>query len=423
MILSQLILTNFRSYSSREFSLSPEVTLVIGPNTSGKTNLLEAVYLLSTGKSLRAGVESEMIQWGKEWARVESQITTDQTDKSTDDTDLGVDFSVSSEVEIIGALAEKKSQQGKESDSLLCKESDSFPVSGEPAADESAKLEVFIEVNESNNHTRKQFKVNGVKKGLGEFQGALRVVVFSPESLRLVLGRPSRRRSYLNRVLSALDFSYFHTLEEYRKVVRNRNKLLWQVREVGISKARLEFWDEQLFDLGGNIYEARKEFIEELNRKLSDLGLGVRLFYQPSVLDRELYEERLPQEIGKTTTLWGPHRDDFRFERTRMKQMGTDENRSNLKSVVRAGRDLAVFGSRGEQREAVFGLCLAELEVVSERVGTRPILLLDDIFSELDEAHRKGVLQVLPRQQTIITSAEPELLNSGLMDKAKVIEL
>ena len=379
MILSQLTLTNFRSYSERVFSFSSGINLVVGPNTSGKTNLVEAIYLLSTGKPLWALLESEMVRWGENWARVEGQITIDRTDGSTDNADLGVDLSVSGEIE----------------------------------GGDKMELEVFIERN-SNNHTRKQFKLNNVKKSLGEFQGNLRVVAFSPESLRLILGRPSRRRSYLDRVLSSLDSSYFRILEEYRKVLKNRNKLLWQIREVGISKARLEFWDGQLFDLGGKIYEAREEFIGELNQRLSGSALEISLSYQPSVLDRRRYTERLPQEIEKAATLWGPHRDDFRFFRinSNYDRVGTD-----------GGKDLAVFGSRGEQREAVFALCLAELEVVSERVGARPILLLDDIFSELDEAHRKRVLEVLPRQQTIITSAEPELLNSGLVEKTKVIEL
>ena len=387
MILKKLSLTNFRNYSEGEFLFSSEATLVVGPNTSGKTNLIEAICLLSTGRSLGASQESEMIQWGKNWARIEGQVTADQTGRRTDNVDLGIDLSVSGEIEENGG---------------------------------GGKLEVFIEALPNpllerdgamvtgRNHTRKQFKVNGVRKSLGEFQGAFRVVVFSPESLRLVLGRPSRRRSYLDRVLSSLDFSYFHNLDEYQKVVRNRNQLLWRIRERRIPRERLEFWDEKLFDLGEGVYAKRKELVLGLNQKLSDLGLGVELLYGPSVLDRGLYEERLPVEIERAITLWGPHRDDFKFTR-----MHANE-----------GRDLAVFGSRGEQREAVFSLCLAELEVVSERVGERPILLLDDIFSELDEPHRRRVLGVLPKQQTIITSAEPELLNSSLKKKeATVIKL
>ena len=443
MTLKKLILTTFRSYSSREFSFSPGINLVVGPNTAGKTNLLEAIYLLATGKSLRAGVESELIGWGGEWARVEGLIA-ENTEKYVDnaEADLGIDLSVSSE---IPSAFRSLSIPGGEGEELSFKGSPKLS-SEEFAAGGDIQLEVFIEANEGNNHTRKQFKVNGVKKGLGGFQGTLRVVVFSPESLRLILGRPNRRRSYLNRVLSSLDFNYFHTLDGYRKVVRNRNKLLWQIREFGIPKERLEFWDEKLFLLGGQLYESRKSFINRLNQKILELGLEISIVYEPSILDRGFYNERLPKEIAKATTRWGPHRDDFRFTRPQAKpdssirhsKLVSESDRRILNQVqdddVAKGvaKDLAIFGSRGEQREAVFALCLAELEAVSEHVKAspgsshvprRPILLLDDIFSELDEAHRKRVLEVLPKQQTIITSAEPELLNSGLMVRAKVIEL
>lgn len=407
MILKKLSLTNFRNFSKEEFLFSPQVSLIVGPNTSGKTNLIEAIYLLSTGKSMRASLEAEMIRWGESWARVEAILRPDPAEENlqglgpptlkvkesagrTTAADLGIDFSVSSEL--------KPDETKPEGLGDL-----------NPSGLESLKgLEVFIERGDDN-HSRKKFKINGVKKDLGEFQGSFRVVIFSPESLQLVLGSPNRRRNYLDRVLSSLDTFYFRALDEYQKVVKNRNQLLWQIRERGIPRERLEFWDGKLFNLGEEIFAKRRELISDLNQKLSDLGLGVTLSYQPSVLDKNLYEERLSEEIGKAATLWGPHRDDLIFLRKRIQ---TDKD-----------TDLSRFGSRGEQREAVFALCLSELEVVSGRTGERPILLLDDIFSELDESHRKRVLEVLPKQQTIITSAEPELLNSGLKKEAKVIKL
>jgi len=370
MILEKLHLVNFRSYSEREISFSTGTTLVIGPNTAGKTNLLEAVYLLSSGRSLSASAESDLIHLGANWARVGGVLLADGRDGRLADAGLGVDLSVANE-------------SGK---------------------DDSTELEVFISRGE-NGRSAKQFKVNGVKKSLGSFQGIFRVVVFSPENLRLVSGSPSRRRNYLDRVLSSLDPFYFRALDEYQKVLRNRNQLLWEIRERGVAQGRLEFWDDKLFSLGEGIFVKREELFSDLGSRLTTLGLGLELSYRPSVLERSLYGERLPAEIARATTLWGPHRDDFLF--------------------LRAGeeRNLAAFGSRGEQREAIFALCLAELDVVTNRVGERPALLLDDIFSELDEAHRQKVLEVLPKQQAIITSAEPELLNSGLMDRAEVIRL
>ena len=370
MILEKLHVVNFRSYSEREVSFSPGTTLVIGPNTAGKTNLLEAVYLLSSGRSLSASVESDLIHLGADWARVGGVLLADGRDNRLADAGLGVDLSVADE--------------GGKNDAM--------------------ELEVFIARGE-NGRSTKQFKVNGVKKGLGAFQGVFRVVVFSPEYLRLVSGSPSRRRRYLDRVLSSLDPFYFRALDEYKKVLRNRNQLLWEIRERGAARRNLEFWDDKLFALGEEILAKRTGLFSDLGSRLATLGLGLELSYRPSVLERVFYGERLPAEIARATTLWGPHRDDFLF--------------------LRAGeeRNLATFGSRGEQREAVFALCLAELDVVTNRVGERPALLLDDIFSELDEAHRQKVLEVLPKQQAIITSAEPELLNSELMGSAGVIQL
>lgn len=368
MILQTVQLTNFRSYAQSRFSLAPETTLVVGPNTAGKTNLLEAIYLLSTGRSLRANVEAEVIRQGETWTRVEGFLLPDGAASDLDRA-LGIDFSVLEEATERGGLA----------------------------------LEVFITLNGENTRVQKQFKVNGVKKSFGDFQGTFRVVIFSPESLNLVLGNPGRRRAYLDRVLSSLDTNYFRAWEDYQKVVRNRNQLLWQIGGRGCTPEQLAFWDEQLFTLGAQISGERLRLFADFNDHLVDLGLQLHLNYQPSFLDRNLYAERLSQEIIRQTTLWGPHRDDFQF--------------------LDGERNLAVFGSRGEQREAVLALCLAELEVVASRTGERPILLLDDIFSELDEAHRHRVLEVLPKQQTLITSAEPELLNSGLQTASEVIRL
>lgn len=380
MILKQLTLTNFRNYASRTFTFSPQTTLIVGPNAVGKTNVLEAIYLLSRGETMRASLGEELVEFRKDWARVEAELTDDMVGSKQKE-DIGVDFSVSEEV----AELEK----------------------------EREKLEVFVGKNGNGGH-KKVFKVSGVEKSQEEFQFQFRVVLFSPQSLRLILGSPSRRRSYLNRVLSSVDFSYYHQQKEYKDVVRNRNKVLWKINEFGTARKELHYWDKKLYSLGQHITEDRKDLIQDLNEELENLGWEIQLFYESSSLEKELYRERVEQEIERTTTLWGPHRDNLRFI-----QINTNGESSRMGT----NRDLAVYGSRGEQREAVFALCLAELEVVSERAGERPIFILDDIFSELDSEHRKRILEVLPRQQSIITSAEPELVNSGLMDTAKIIEL
>jgi len=386
MILKNITLTNFRNYSSRMFTFSPQTTLIVGPNAIGKTNVLEAIYLLSRGEAIRASVGEELVEFGKAWSRVEGLLTAEDVEKYSEgaEGDLGVDFSVSEEVENL--------------------------------AGEGKKLEAFIGKN-SNGGYKKVFKVNKVDKTQEEFQFQFGVAIFSPQSLRLILGSPSRRRNYLNRVLCSTDHSYYHKHKEYRDVVRNRNKVLWKINEFGTPRKELYYWDEKLYSLGQQITEDRGELLHDLNVELGKLEWGIRLEYKPSFLKKDLYKERVEKEIERTTTLWGPHRDDFHF-------LG-DGIDTDLEQNLRGStsRNLAVFGSRGEQREAVFALCLAELEVVAERVGDRPILLLDDIFSELDREHRKKILRVLPRQQSIMTSAEPELVTSGLMDTAEIIDL
>ncbi|MEA2020613.1 MAG: DNA replication and repair protein RecF [Patescibacteria group bacterium] len=372
MFLQEVVLTQFRNYGGKSFSFDPDVTVIVGPNTAGKTNLLEAIYLLSQGEPLRATVGEELILFGKQWARVEGWVNFEYKPP-----EVGVDFSVSSEV----------------------------------AADSVAtKFEVFLEKCEG--ATRKVFKVDKIEKSKSDFQNKLRTVVFCPESLNLILGSPSVRRDYLDRVLSSLDYKYYRSLKEYDKIVRNRNKVLWQIKEFDVPKKRLHFWDKKLFSLGKVLFQKREHLIGLLNRELENLGWEIQLRYDPSRLREDVYGDRLAEEISRATSLWGPHRDDFLFVRPNFSEV----NGSKL-------RDLSIYGSRGEQREAVIALFLAELAVVSQNTERQPILLLDDIFSELDQKHRKKVLQVLPRQQSLVTSAEPDLLNSGLLHSSRVIEL
>ncbi len=370
MFLRKVVLTQFRNYAKKSFSFDPEITVIVGPNTAGKTNLLEAIYLLSQGEPLRATTGEELILFGKDWARVEGWTSEDKQDL------VGVDFSISSEV---------------------------------PSHSEATKFEVFLE--NCGDTTSKVFKIDKVEKTKSDFQNKLRTVVFSPESLDLILGSPSSRRDYLDKVATSLDYTYYNSLKEYDKVVRNRNKVLWQIREFGVPKKRLRFWNKKLFSLGTRLYRERKNLIDLLNKELAKLSLGIQLKYKPSRLREGAYGKRLPQEISRAMSLWGPHRDNFLFVHAETSEVST------------ALQDLSIYGSRGEKREAVIALFLAELAVVSQSTEERPVLLLDDVFSELDEKHRKKILQVLPCQQSLVTSAEPDLLNSGLLHSARVIEL
>ncbi len=361
MTLKTLSLTNFRNYSSANFAFGPTTTLVVGPNTAGKTNLLEAIYFLATGRSFRATHDREAIAQGKPFANVKCQMSNVKYDDGKD-------------------------------------------------------LELQILANENGENTSsKRFKVNGVKKRLSDFAGNLRAVYFGPEEILLVTGSPSRRRKYLDSVLVQVDREYARALLEYEKVLRQRNRLLVLIREGEGKRNQLDFWDEKLWNLSEIISGKRALLVDSLN-----IGLGGKLkliVYQSKRSPVGIYDLR-EREIAAGMTLYGPHRDDFRFV---VAELALPRKEGNVN--IATTRDLAIFGSRGEQRLAVLHLKLAELEFISERVGERPVLLLDDIFSELDENNRERVLELLGKQQTIVTTTDLEQIDGGKLGPHEVIHL
>lgn len=351
MILKSLQLQNFRSYKDQTFKFSSGVTLIVGPNTSGKTNLLEAIYLLATGKSFRAQVEEEMISYDKELARVRVEI------KSGEEKD---------ELEILlttGQIGKKRVM-------------------------------------------KKQYLVNGVKKRQADFIGSLNCVLFGPEDLEIVIGSPSIRRDYLDSVLEQVDRDYRRASLSYKKSLRQRNRLLEQIRDKGRPKSSLFLWDKLLLENGDIISQKRKELIDFINQQPDYFG-DLVINYEKSLLSPQRLKKYQEKEIAAGMTLIGPHRDDFTL---------------NLVSDSEE-RNLHLFGSRGEQRTAVFSLKLSELEYVAKKTGQRPVLLLDDIFSELDQQRRQQLVKVIPKQQTIITTIDIHLVHPAYRRKVKVVKL
>jgi DNA replication and repair protein RecF len=352
MILSNLQLQNFRSFRKKELKFSSGTTLVVGPNTSGKTNLLEAIYLLATGKSFRAGVEAEMIHYGQEVARVKGQV---------------------------------KGEEGRDNLEIVLT---TGQVGGERAA-------------------KKRYLLNGNGKRMVDFVGQLRCVLFGPEDLEIIINSPSIRRDYLDSVLEQVDRDYRRASLSYKKGLRQRNKLLEQIRDEGKPRSILFFWDKLLLENGAVITQKREAFLNFVNEQPDYFG-QLNLGYDKSIISPQRLEKYEKAEVAAGITLVGPHRDDF--------VVGIKNQESGIRNLHR-------YGSRGEQRTAVFSLKLAELEFFAEKTNERPVLLLDDIFSELDHERRGHLLEVIPKQQTIMTTTDIHLVDPAYRRKVQIIEL
>ena len=347
MILKQIHLQNFRNFLSQEFKFTTGINLVVGPNTVGKTNLLEAIFLLASRKSFHARLEEEMINYQKEIGRLKAKVTSEGQ-------------------EII--------------------------------------LEIILTRGELNGArvAKKKYLVNGVGKRMMDFLENFRVVYFGPQDLEIIVNSHSIRRDWLDLFLEQADRDYRRASLSYKKGLKQRNRLLEQIRDEGKPRNTLFFWDKLLIENGGVMTQKRKEFIDFINQQPERFG-KLEVYYDKSLILPQRLAKYAEEEIAAATTLVGPHRDDF------------------VVSVEK--RNLHKFGSRGEQRTAVFSLKLAELEFMAKKIGKRPVLLLDDIFSDLDHQRRKHLLEVIPKQQTIITTYDIHLVEKNYLKKMEVIKL
>ncbi len=342
MGIRKIQLFDFRNIKKNIFEFSKGVTVIVGPNASGKTNILESLFLLSSGKSFKARIEAEMIGYDSSIARITGIAS-------------------------------------------------------------NLKLETILTRGE-NGWPRKKLLVNGVSKRLIDFAGNFKVTLFGPWDLDLVTASPSLRRNFLDAVLSQADREYRRAILSYEKGLRQRNRLLYRIREEGLSRSQLLFWDKLLIRNGNYISVKRGEFIDFINATGGLNDQEFDLTYDNSAISQGRLEQYINEEIASASTLVGPHRDDFIFK--------TGEPRKS--------RDLSRFGSRGEQRMSVLWLKLAELAFMEAKTGERSTLLLDDIFSELDHEHRKVVVGVLDKQQTVITTADEHFIE-GLKKVEKIL--
>ena len=376
MLIYKIHLTKFRNFKKKNFEFSPKTTVIVGPNASGKTNILESLFLFASGKSFRARLEEEMISYNSSLARI---------------------------VAVVGTMNKPLGTKG------IIKNRDYSKY------DKPTKLEVVltrgeIEIGENRfeKAPRKRLLVNGLGRRLVDFIGNFRIVLFGPWDLDLVTESPSLRRRFLDTVLSQVDRDYRRASLSYEKGLRQRNRLLWQIREdpsLVSGRARLLFWDKLLIKNGDYISRVREEFIDFVNESPDFDGQDFSLEYDKSAISETRLEQYREEEVAAATTLVGPHRDDFVIK------LKTQASKSKEKE-----RELARYGSRGEQRMGVLWLKLAELSFIEEKTQEKPTLLLDDIFSELDHQHRKIVMRATKGQQTIITTADPHFIKNLNVD-------
>lgn len=356
MKILSLDLEQFRNYEKKSFKVDDPLTIICGPNGSGKTNVLEAIELLSVARSPRVSREEELIRISSNYARVSATL------------------------------------------------------------DSKEHLEVVLSRKPDSTRIVKTCKVNGAQKTGPRFIGILPTVYFSPEDIRLVAGSPSRRREHLDRMLSQVDREYHSALSTYTRILKQRNKLLERLRGQilrAIDEPQLSFWNDKLVETGQVVQTKRADFFTYANEKYPDIsktlfpyGDVVRLTYRQSTLTKEKLQSMRHQELVRGATQIGPHRDDFDFLSDQF-----------------AGRSLKGYGSRGQQRTAVLCLKVLELDFLRNHSKTNPILLLDDIFSELDETYRSHITTIAKNQQTIITTADFESIPETMKSTANMIQL
>ncbi len=309
-------------------------------------------------------------------------------------------------VEAVHALATGNSFRAGITDEMISFDQELGRVKGIVEADsEELELELLLTrgIVQGKKTQKRLYSINGTRRSKRKFVGNLMSVVFRPEDMRLIEGSPARRRDFLDTPLQLLSVEYQQSLSTYGKALVRRNKLLTQIREGEVPRSVLTYWTLTILKHGQLIQQHRQQFVESF--KGVDFPLNFRIEYDVSVISEERLAYYADREIAAGHTLVGPHKDDIQ--------------------VFLEDRDVAIYGSRGQQRMAVLWLKQGELAYVTQQAGHRPVLLLDDILSELDENHQSVVTNQLQLGQTIITSADAHIsqIVSKTVDDFEIIEL
>ena len=352
MRVETLFLRNFRNYHYLELDLDPNLNIFVGANAQGKTNLLESLFFVATGRSFRTKSEEELVLWGKESCAAGARILHNR---------------------------------------------------------QSEKLYVTYQLEQR----KKQYFSNGLEVKKSAFSGRLHVVLFTPEDLTVVKGSPQTRRKYLDEIICRISPLYAYSLSRYQHILRQRNQLLKTYREKIIASAELASWNIQLAREGAKLIAKRQFVLHRLgllarlsHRKLTGREESLAVNYQTNIAKEilpktDMIEQALLQALRENEkkecrvgqTLIGPHRDDINFTL----------NNKNAR----------LYASQGQQRTLILALKMAEIELIKSECGEFPILLLDDVFSELDERRRHFVIENIEgKVQTLITGTTAEGMNA-----------
>lgn len=364
-MLRKLVLENFRNYKNQEmdFVSKPGLTYLIGDNGQGKTNLLEAIYMLALGKSFRTSDDADLIEWSAEYGRVKGIVGDNQ------------------------------------------------------------ELEIFLGRPPQ---PRRVFKQNDVRISANNFVGRAKVVFFHPEDLNMLYMGPDLRRRYLDIMLLQSSSEYFGSLRRYKRLREQRNALLGRIREGLGRENELTIWDEGIAKEGAVLWKARANALQFINARLvekyyeisgepamlrasylNSLELDFQLMAVTSNLEEILLDtlrKNRVREIAAARTLFGPHRDEIEFDLN--------------------GKKISSHASRGEFRTILLALKLIEMDYFSEDGGDKPILLLDDVFSELDHRRQSFLLDKVVGYQTFITTTKDSaVINQEKLRDGEFIEV
>lgn len=360
MTIKNIEVINFRNYQKLSIDFSPKINIIIGDNGQGKTNLLESIYVLGMTKSHRSFIDGNLIKDSEDFAKIKGLISNDILD---------------------------------------------------------TKMEIVI------NKTKKTLTVdNNNVKNVGDYIKNLNLIIFSPDDLELIKGSPNIRRKFLNLEASQIFQNYLTTLNEYNKILKIRNELLKKLQKnIKIDMSYFNIITNYFIDRGIRIYMYRNNLIEDINNYIGNIYYdltGIKDFsikyktvitfekFEEQYIRKKIEEESIKlyqSEIKYGVSLFGPHRDDFDF---------FIENKL-----------LKIYGSQGQQRLAVIALKLSEIEVF-KRYEKNPILLLDDVFSELDDIKKNNLLSYITDNiQTIITTTDIQNISEEIIKNSKIIEI